>query len=88
MLDAHLKGMGYVQSTNDPCIYTLAGGETTIIGVYVDDLRELRKNRASENSAVREVRCKISRSATLLPWSTSRPGSQKGYSLVGSTNLH
>ena len=29
--------MGYVQSTNDPCIYTLAGGEPTIIGVYVDD---------------------------------------------------
>ena len=37
MLDAHLKGMGYVQCTNDPCIYTLAGGETIIIGVYVDD---------------------------------------------------
>ena len=27
--------MGYVQYTNDPCIYTLAG--ETIIGVYVDD---------------------------------------------------
>ena len=36
-LDAHLKGMGYVQSTNDPCIYTSSEGESTIIGVYVDD---------------------------------------------------
>ena len=33
-LDVHLKSMGYVQSTNDPCIYT---GESSIIGVYVDD---------------------------------------------------
>ncbi len=24
-LTAHLKGMGYVQSTNDPCIYTSTG---------------------------------------------------------------
>ena len=36
-LDAHLKSMGYVQSTSDPCIYTSAEGETSIIGVYVDD---------------------------------------------------
>ena len=36
-LDAHLKDMGYVQSTNDPCIYTTTDGELSIIGVYVDD---------------------------------------------------
>ena len=36
-LEAHLKDMGYVQSTNDPCIYTLTEGELSIIGVYVDD---------------------------------------------------
>ena len=36
-LDAHLKGMGYVQSTNDPCIYTTSEGDFSIIGVYVDD---------------------------------------------------
>ena len=36
-LYAYLKSMGYVQSTNDPCIYTSSGGESTIIGVYVDD---------------------------------------------------
>ena len=29
--------MGYVQSTNDPCIYTLSEGELSIIGMYVDD---------------------------------------------------
>ena len=36
-LDAHLKNIGYVQSTNDPCIYTSSEGELFIIGVYVDD---------------------------------------------------
>ena len=36
-LDSHLKGMGYVQSVNDPCIYTSTEGELSIIGVYVDD---------------------------------------------------
>ncbi|SMN02585.1 hypothetical protein SPONN_1431 [uncultured Candidatus Thioglobus sp.] len=29
--------MGYVQSTSDPCIYTSSEGETSVIGVYVDD---------------------------------------------------
>ena len=29
-LDAHLKGMGYVQSTNDPCIYTTSEGDFCI----------------------------------------------------------
>ena len=37
-LDTHLKSMGYVPSTNDPCIYTSSEGELSIIGVYVDDL--------------------------------------------------
>ena len=36
-LDAYLKSMGYVQSVNDPCIYTSSEGEFSIIGVYVDD---------------------------------------------------
>ena len=36
-LDAHLKNMGYIQSSNDPCIYTSSEGELSIIGVYVDD---------------------------------------------------
>ena len=38
MLDTHLKDMGYVQSTSDPCIYTSTEAELSIIGVYVDDL--------------------------------------------------
>ena len=36
-LDAHLKSMGYAQSTSDLCIYTSSEGETSMIGVYVDD---------------------------------------------------
>ena len=36
-LDAHLKDMGYVQSTNDPSVYTLSERELSIIGVYVDN---------------------------------------------------
>ena len=38
VLDIQLKKMGFKQSSNDPCIYTLSGGETFIIGVYVDDV--------------------------------------------------
>ena len=37
MLDTHLKGMGYPQSTSDPCTYTTSKGEFSIIGVYVDN---------------------------------------------------
>ena len=33
MLDTHLKDMGYVQSTSDPCIYTSTEAELSIIGV-------------------------------------------------------
>ncbi len=37
-LDTHLKSIGFVQSSNDPCIYTAAEGEPIIMGVYVDDI--------------------------------------------------
>lgn len=38
-LDKHLKSMGFKQSNNDPCIYTLETDEETfIIAVYVDDI--------------------------------------------------
>ena len=30
--------MGFEQSNSDTCIYTLSGGETFVIGVYVDDI--------------------------------------------------
>ena len=36
-LDAHLKSIGFVRSSNDPCIYTAAEGEP-FNGVYVDDI--------------------------------------------------
>ena len=37
--------MGFEQSSSDPCIYTLSGGATFIIGVYVDDIILARKDR-------------------------------------------
>ena len=37
-LDSHLKEMGFVQSTSDPCIYVDAGGDVFYIGVYIDDI--------------------------------------------------
>ncbi len=37
-LDTHLKSIEFVQSSNDPCIYTAAEGEPFIMGVYVDDI--------------------------------------------------
>lgn len=30
--------MGFEQSNSDTCIYTLSGGETFVIGIYVDDI--------------------------------------------------
>ena len=33
----HLKDMGFVQSTSDPCLYTDAEN-AFFIGVYVDDI--------------------------------------------------
>ena len=38
VLDSHLKSIDFVQSSNDPCIYTASEGETLLIGVYVDDI--------------------------------------------------
>ncbi len=41
-LDAHLKSMGFTQSTADPCIYTSgAEGDVFHVGVYVDDMYTL-----------------------------------------------
>ena len=37
-LDSHLKEMGFVPSTSDPCIYMDAGGARFHIGVFVDDM--------------------------------------------------
>ena len=37
-LDTHLKKMGFVQSTSDPCIYTSSSEELLILGIYVDDI--------------------------------------------------
>ena len=45
VLDVQLKRMGFEQSSSDPCIYTLSGGATFIIGVYVDDIILAGKDR-------------------------------------------
>ena len=37
-LDKHLKAMGLVQSSSDPCIYMSIGKEEVIVGVHVDDI--------------------------------------------------
>ena len=43
-LDDQLKDMGFIQSTSDPCVYKNSGGETFLIGVYVDDIILAGKN--------------------------------------------
>ena len=42
--DDQLKAMGFIQSTSDPCVYKNSGGETFLIGVYVDDTILAGKN--------------------------------------------
>ena len=37
-LNSHLKNMGFVQATGDPCIYMATEGEMFLIAVYVDDI--------------------------------------------------
>ena len=37
-IDEHLRGMGFVTSAADPCIYVLPGEELVYIALYVDDL--------------------------------------------------
>ena len=79
-----------VQSTSDLC-YISSEGETSVIGVYVDNFcnrcKESWNKRESENSTVSEVWCEGSWWASLLPRSTSCSGSQQGHSLTMSTNL-
>ena len=80
-LDAHLKSMGYVQSTSDPCIYTSAEGETSIIGVYVDDFviaaETTEKIKEIKTALSQKFEVKDLRRAALLPWSTCHPKPQK-----------
>ena len=37
-LDHHLKKMGFVQTSSDPCLYVSSEGELFIIAVYVGDI--------------------------------------------------
>ena len=38
VLDSQVKSMGFVQSSNDPCLYNASEGKTFLIWVYVDDI--------------------------------------------------
>ena len=40
ILDSPLKGMGFVQTSSDPCLYVSTEGEFFVIAVYVDDIGE------------------------------------------------
>ena len=71
--------MGYVQSTSDPCIYTSSEGETSIIGVYVDDF----VIAAESPEKIEEVKSALAQKfdvkdldweTTLFSWSTSHSG--------------
>lgn len=37
-LHNQLEKMGFVQAAGDPCVYKSSGGETFLVGVYVDDM--------------------------------------------------
>ena len=37
-LHNHLKKLGFIQTTTDPCVYRSSGGEPVYLGVYVDDI--------------------------------------------------
>ena len=88
-LDAHLKSMGYVQSTSDPCIYTSAEGETSIIGVYVDDF----VIAAETTEKIKEIKTALSQKFEVkdlgeLHYFLDHPKPQKWHSLDRPTNFH
>ena len=57
-LDQKLRSIGFVQSKNDPCIYTrITEGELFVIAVYVDDIIQAGKNEKD----IEEVKKKISK---------------------------
>ena len=57
-LDVHLKDMGYVQSTNDPSIYTLRIiYHWSVCRQLCGHRRKHRKNSASEDGTGPEVQC-------------------------------
>ena len=43
-LHNHLKRMGFIQMTTDPCVYRSSGGELAYLGVYVDDIIAAARN--------------------------------------------
>ncbi len=37
-IDEHLKSLGFLQSSSDPCVYIDAVDEIAVVGLYVDDI--------------------------------------------------
>ena len=37
-IDGYLKQLGFLESSRDPCVYTMAVDEMVVVGVYVDDI--------------------------------------------------
>ena len=59
-LDKHLKGLGFVQSESDPCIYHCAStGELFFIGVCVDDIVIASKSKTRLAEAKQSLARKI-----------------------------
>ena len=57
-LDTHLRDMGFIQSTSDPCIYYMnTGGDMFCLGVYVDDIILA----GSSDDKIKEVKDTLSR---------------------------
>ena len=54
VLDCHLKKMGFVQTTTDPCVYRASGGEPIYLGVYVDDIILATRNSKKMADVKRE----------------------------------
>ena len=55
-LDQKLRSIGFIQSENDPCIYTrITGGELFVIAVYVDDLIQAGKNEEEIEEVKKEI---------------------------------
>ena len=45
-LDMHLKKLGFVATSSDPCIYRSSEGELCLLGIYVDDIILAAKSTA------------------------------------------
>ena len=80
VLDCHLKSMGFVQTTSDPCIYVSTEGEMFVIAVYVDDIVLAGKSdgQMSEVKSARSSKFDVKDMGELHYFLGSRSESWKG----------